>query len=233
MTAATTVPGTPDTRARRDGSTLDKLERAIALLAMADDKKEWMRDRWLDQVRWFDKRAAQANFRHSSLRVVAITGGVLVPGLVSVSSGQSSFWFRDWARPLAFVVSLLVAVAVGLDGFFHYGDRWRHFRRTAELLKTEGWLFIEGGGRYKEHQHRADFHDRFFPLFATKVEELVRRDVEVYLTRIVQEKQEDREQEDREIRAYLEAGDGPEPQSDPEPSRSLDRDPTVATPTPE
>jgi len=111
MTAATNA-GTPDTSAHRDGSTPDKLERAIALLAMADDKKEWMRDRWLDQVRWFDKKAAQANFRHSTLRVVAITGGVLVPGLVSVSSNEGLHWLREWPRPLAFVVSLLVAAAV-------------------------------------------------------------------------------------------------------------------------
>ncbi len=109
----------------------------------------------------------------------------------------------------------MVAAAVGLDGFFHYGERWRHFRRTAELLKTEGWLFIEGGGRYKQYQHRRDFHERVFPLFATKVEELVRRDVEVYLTRIVQEKPEDSEQEDREVRRYLDAGEDADPVADP------------------
>ena len=230
MSAATTA-GKPAASVRGDGSTPDKLERAIALLAMAEDKKEWMRDRWLDQVRWFDKKAAQANFRHSALRVVAITGGVLVPGLVSVSSNEGSRWLREWPRPLAFVVSLLVAAAVGLDGFFRYGDRWRHFRRTAELLKIEGWYFIEGGGRYKQYQHRRDFHDRFFPVFATKVEELVKRDVEVYLTRIVQEKQEDSDQENREMRAHLEAGDGAEP-AEPEGSpESSGRDPSVEVPT--
>jgi hypothetical protein len=232
MAAATAVPENADDSSRRGESTYDNLSRVIALLDMAQDKKEWMKDRWLDQVRWFDKKAAQANRRHSYLRVIAITGGVLVPGLESVNPARDSFWF-DWVRPLAFVVSLLVAAAVGLDGFFRYGDRWRHFRRTAELLKIEGWLFIEGGGRYKQYQHRRDFHDRFFPVFATKVEDLVKRDVEVYLTRIVQEKQEDRDQEEREMRAHFEAGDGPEPQMDPEHSGSSGRDPTVAASTPE
>jgi Protein of unknown function (DUF4231) len=163
-----------------------------------------MRDRWLDQVEWFDQRARQANLRYSVLRVIAITGGVLVPALVSVSHVNNPLWVWDLVRPAAFVVSLLVAASVGLDSFFHYGDRWRHFRRTAERLKAEGWLFIEGGGRYKQHHNRSDFHDRFFPLFATKVEEMVREDVEVYLSRIVQEKPEDSEEE--EVRKYLEAG---------------------------
>jgi hypothetical protein len=197
----------PQILAMAGDSSRDRLLRVIALLHMSDEHKEWMRDRWLDQVQWFDQHARNANRRYYVLRVIAITGGVLVPALVSLSPGLSEAWIWDWVKPTAFVVSLLVAASVGLDSFFRFGDRWRHFRRTAELLKTEGWLFIEGGGRYKQHQHRSDFHDRFFPLFATKVEELVRRDVEVYLTRIVQEKPEDTDQEDREVRKYLDAGE--------------------------
>jgi Protein of unknown function (DUF4231) len=197
------------------GSTRDRLLRAIQVLSMHEDKKEWMRDRWLDQVLWFDGRARAANLRYSALRVVAIAGGVLVPALVSLNPPHpSDLWIWDWVKPTAFVVSLAVAAAVGLDGFFHYGERWRHFRRTAELLKTEGWLFIEGGGRYKQYQHRHDFHERVFPLFATKVEELVRRDVEVYLTRIVQEKPEDSEREDREVRRALDASEEAGPLAD-------------------
>ena len=194
------------TLARSGENNQERLQRAIEMLDMSEDRKEWMRDRWLDQVRWFDQRARLSNRRYYMLRVVAITGGVLVPALISISPGASTLWVWDWVRPTAFVVSLLVAASVGLDSFFHFGERWRHFRRTAELLTTEGWLFIEGAGRYKQHQHRSDFHDRFFPLFATKVEDIVRRDVEVYLTRIVQERPEDSEQEDREVRKYLDAG---------------------------
>jgi hypothetical protein len=187
-----------------DRSTAGKLERAINGLDMNEEKKEWMRDRWLDQVLWFDARAAQANVRHSVVRIVAIAGGVLVPGLVTLATHLGGDTARNVAGDAAFVVSLLVAIAVGLDSFFHFGDRWRHFRRTAELLKTEGWLFIEGAGRYKAQQHLAKFHDRFFPVFATKVEEVIRRDVEIYLTRIVQERPEDKDQAEREIQSYLE-----------------------------
>jgi hypothetical protein len=202
------------------GSTADSLERVISTLDMEGEKKEWMRDRWLDQVLWFDKRAAQANARHSSLHVVAISGGVLVPALVTLSRSTESSTSK-LAGEMAFVVSLLVAISVGLDSFFHFGERWRHFRRTAELLKTEGWLFIEGGGRYKTHQHLANFHDRFFPFFASKVEELIRRDVEIYLTRIVQEQPEDKDQAQRELQSYLD-----------ERERHSDRDAESSTPDP-
>jgi hypothetical protein len=184
-----------------------QLEHVISKLDMSADKKAWMKDRWLAQVGWFDRKSVSANRWHSVLRIVAIGGGVLIPGLVSLSvsdRGMAGSW-DDFAK-LTFVLSLLVAIAVGLDEFFHFGERWRHFRRTAELLKMEGWLFIEGAGRYRNHQHRSDFHERFFPVFATKVEDLVKRDVEIYLTRIVQERQDDHEREDRDIREYLDAG---------------------------
>ena len=193
----------------RAATNAEKLEHVIDGLNMKPEKKEWMKDRWLDQVRWFDQSAARANLRHSTLRIVAIAGGVLVPGLVTIASGSSDrFISPKTAGGLAFGTSLLVAIAVGLDSFFHFGERWRHFRRTAELLKTEGWLFIEGGGRYTAHQRLHDFHDRFFPFFATKVEELIRRDVEVYLTRIVQEQPEDKDQAARETLSYLQDSKG-------------------------
>ena len=218
----------------RAGTTADQLERVVDGLNMTKDKKEWMKDRWLDQVLWFDKSAARANLRHGALRIVAIAGGVLVPGLVTIASGSgSSLSTQHRAGALAFGVSLLVAIAVGLDSFFHFGERWRHFRRTAELLKTEGWLFIEGGGRYKAHQHQANFHDRFFPFFATKVEELIRRDVEVYLTRIVQEQPEDKDQAAREVRSYLEDSDGPSGQEDRANPESNVPDPSVRATQPQ
>ena len=183
-------PPAPEAPPQPKGTSYQRLWKAIEGLDMADDKKEWMRDRWLYEVWWFDHRAEQANLRHSILRIVAIAGGVLVPALVSVSSSTERF--DEAVQWTAFAVSLLVALSVGLDSFFHFGDRWRHYRRTAELLTMEGWQFIEKAGRYREKRdHRlARFHDHEFSRFATQVEQLIRMDVEVYLSRIVQERTE-------------------------------------------
>lgn len=200
-----TAPTKPDqVPSRPTGTSYQRLYRAVDALDMSEDKKEWMKDRWLDQLWWFDRRAEQTNWKHSLFRVVAIAGGVLVPALVSVSSTSDSL--EAPARWTAFGVSLLVALSVGLDSFFHFGERWRHYRRTAELLTMEGWQFIEKAGRYREklHHHRADFHNHEFPRFASQVEQLIRQDVEVYLTRIVQERSEDADQEDDE--GHHEAG---------------------------
>jgi hypothetical protein len=197
MTSATEVPAsaTAPSRPRTappepEGTSYQRLWNAVEALDLSEEKRTWMQDRWLYEVWWFDRRAEQSNRKHSALRVIAICGGVLVPAFVSVSSTSTSLEVP--ARWAAFIVSVLVALAVGLDSFYHFGDRWRHYRRTAELLTMEGWQFIERAGRYREkpHHHRADFHNHEFARFATQVEQLIRQDVEVYLTRIVQERTE-------------------------------------------
>ncbi len=180
------------------------LERAIDQVHMTDDRKEWMKDRWLEQVRWFDHKAEVANDWHYLLRIVAICGAILVPVLVSLDTGHhtKNLWFWNSIRPAIIVIGIIVAISVGLDEFFHWGDRWRNYRRTAELLKVEGWSFLEGAGRYQDHGNHAGYHNKFFPLFATKVEDTIRRDVETYLTRIVQEGPDDMKRKLDEAAAF-------------------------------
>jgi hypothetical protein len=62
------------------------------------------------------------------------------------------------------------------------GERWRNYRRTAEQLKTEGWLYFQLAGLYSVDgaDHRA-----LYGAFVKRVEEIVNSDVEVYLTEVV------------------------------------------------
>jgi hypothetical protein len=46
-------------------------------------------------------------------------------------------------------LSLLVALSAAVEQFFNYGERWRHYRRMAELLKIEGWEFFHLSGHYR------------------------------------------------------------------------------------
>ena len=73
-----------------------------------------------------------------------------MPALVSLNLDGHGASFVRWA---AFTVSLMVALAVAIEEFFHYGDRWRHFRRTAEWLKIEGWQFLQLNGDYRRRNH--------------------------------------------------------------------------------
>ena len=124
----------------------------VELPELDERQMHFMRARWLDQTAWLEGKAKLCQRRYYALRLVAIVGGVTVPALVSlnVSSDASS----DVASTIAwttFALSLLVATAVSVEGFFRYGERWRHYRRTAELMKSQGWQFFELSGAYESH----------------------------------------------------------------------------------
>jgi hypothetical protein len=110
--------------------------------------------------------------------LTTIIGGILIPALVGLNvTGTASIPVR-WT---VFGLGLVVATAATTESFFHYGDRWAHFRRTAELLKSEGWQFLQLSGPYASDAT----HAAAYPRFVATVEAVVQRDVEVFFTNVV------------------------------------------------
>ena len=145
----------------------------INSLDLNPDQKKYLISRWLDQVFWMEDKAKTFQERYHFLRVVAITGGVLVPALGAFS--------RDC--PLAqggvVIVGILVALAMALEEFFKNGERWRHYRRIIEALKKEWWMYYELCAGYAGKDHVAGFSE-----FAGKVEDILAADVDVFLTKV-------------------------------------------------
>jgi Protein of unknown function (DUF4231) len=156
----------------------------IEAVGLDDLQKVFLRSRWLSDLRWQDGRAKRYQRLHYVFRLVAIVGGVIVPALVGLNPADE-VW-RERVRGLAFLLSLLVAIAVSVEGFFRFGDRWRHYRGNAELLKSEGWMFFQKSGRYRN----AGSHGEAYPEFAEQVEAILRQDVDQYLADIAQERRD-------------------------------------------
>ena len=87
---------------------------------------------------------------------------------------------------IAFGLSQIVAISAAVEEFFHYGERYRHYRNTAELMKIEGWQFFQLSGPYLNHQS----HTEVYADFAQRVENIMQRDVEGYLSEVVKDKTE-------------------------------------------
>lgn len=154
-----------------------------ALGELSDLQKHLLRSRWMDQVMWMEGKAADAQKRYYVLRLVAIVGGVIVPSLVSLN--------LPYLRWLTILVSLLVAISVAVEEFFHFGERWKHYRGTVELLKIEGWQFFQLSGPYKSYANHGDA----LKVFAERVEDTIKHEVNVYITEVVKEKEEEKKKE--------------------------------------
>lgn len=175
----------PQTSDRR--GTKQSLEALIEALELSDLQKQFLRSRWLGQVSWMGSRAKNARSWYYGLRLTAIIGSIIFPILVSLNTGNRNRNENVAAAVRWSTIGLsgLIAISAAVEEFFHYGDRWRHYRRTEESLKTQGWQFSQLSGFYHNHQN----HQDAFPIFADQVESILQRDVEVYVTEVVREKE--------------------------------------------
>lgn len=158
-----------------------ELDQLIAAIELPDLNKQFLRARWLELVIWMDGKARESVWWYRRLRLTTIVGGVIVPALISWTVGDGA----DLIKTLAFIVSLVVALSAAVEEFFRYGERWRHYRRMTESLKSEGWHFLQLSGSYANHTHI-----QAYPAFAARVEELSREEVESYITQVFKEKRE-------------------------------------------
>ena len=162
----------------------DEFGAIIDGLDLDDQRRRVLRLRWLDQLVWLERKAAEAQRRYYRLRVVTVVGAVIVPALVSAQAIDGTV--GGVAQAAAIVVSLIVAVCAALEQFFHFGERWQHYRATAERVKSEGWLYFQRAGAYgRDGATAADL----FPSFATRLEEILQAEVGLYLTDVTAERQ--------------------------------------------
>ena len=157
------------------GSLIDQLE-------LQPLQKRYLTSRWLDQLAWLEGKAGRARDWYYRLRLITIVGAVMVPALVILDG--------DTAKYATAALSIVVAASAAIEQFFRFGDRWHHYRATAERMKAEGWLYAELAGAYSA---KGGTHQAAFPSFANRIEELIKSDVEVYLTKVAVEKSKEAE----------------------------------------
>jgi hypothetical protein len=167
---------------------------------LGDGQRHFLRSRWLDQVLWMEGKANLSRDRHYLLRITTIIGGVILPALVSLNINITSpLQVNERSRNIiiwsTFGLSQIVAISAAIEEFFHYGERWRHYRRTVESLKTQGWQFSQLTGPYRDYTS----HQQAFNLFAGNVEDVIQRDVEIYSTQVIQEKKQEQQSQENYI----------------------------------
>ena len=173
-------------KTRVDFSTL------VETLSLGDFRKTALRGRWLDQMQWMSNKARKVKKWHYALRLTAIIGGLLVPALVNVELG-------DMHKFVITVVSLLVAISTAVEEFCRYGEQWQHYRQNSEALRTEGWQFVQLVGNYANEQYPK--HEDAYPKFASRVEEIIQREVGVYVTEVLGKKEKEERKSEGEIMA--------------------------------
>jgi len=166
----------------------------LETLDLTSFQKELLRQRWLDQLKWVGRQARLSRFRYLVMRLPVVVGGVAIPALITITLSAADTpthrleWLPDWLdfgalRLITLSFSTLVAILAALDEVFHYGDRWRHYRRTTEALKTLGWQYLMLNGHFRRYKS----HGEAFTAFTEQVEEALTEDVEGFLGAVASE----------------------------------------------
>ena len=153
----------------------------IEQLELDQLQKSYLSSRWLDQVMWLEARAGDMRDWHRRLRIGAIVASAIVPILITVNFNEDKT-IDKWLKVATVGISAFVTVAGAVEEFSQFGDKWYRYRRTAEVLKSQGWQFMERSGVYQDFSE----HRLAFPLFAEQVEGIIQRDVEVYVEEALQ-----------------------------------------------
>jgi hypothetical protein len=150
-------------------------------LDLDDLQKAYFTSRWLDQVMWLEKRARQMRNWHQRLRIGAIIVSAIVPVLITINFHENKN-VDKWLKVLTVGISATVTVAGAVEEFSQFGDKWYRYRKAAELLKSQGWSFIELSSTYSSHKT----HRLAFRTFAENIETIIQRDVEIYVEESLQ-----------------------------------------------
>jgi hypothetical protein len=172
----------------------DDLDPLISALELGELQKHSLRSRWLDQVLWMENKETHSQRWYYILRLIAIIGGVIVPALVGLNLTGNQVATSS-IQGITFGLSMIVAISVATEEFFHFGERWRHYRSTAERLKLEGWQFFQLAGPYQNFKD----HKEGYSSFATRTESIHQQEVDIYITEVVKEKKKEQDKNPNEV----------------------------------
>lgn len=159
------------------------LEKLLDDVDELEPYRPFLQKRWIGMVMWWHDRSVEARRNYFLLRGLVIAGGVSIPVLTTLSL-LGGAWTTGTVIAIA-VIGAVVAGCAAWEGVANYGEIWREKRRAAELLKVEGWQFIQLCGKYEPATPSASVkasYELAYPRFAADVEAMVAREVGEYLS---------------------------------------------------
>ncbi len=165
--------GSGPRKPRRVNSEVTDLAEAIARLDLSDTQQRALQARYIGYVDWLERAALRSRRGHYVMRMTAAVGGVIVASMSSAEVLGNPGGAVKW---ILLGTSLAVGVSLAVDGFLNLGERWRHYRRSVEALKSQGWRFVQ---RTDDYDGLAD--DKAARRFAAKVEDLIDEETGSYV----------------------------------------------------
>ena len=163
--------------------TNERISAMIEELQLHEYQKTLLKNRFLDQVVLYDKKAKSAEFFYILFNIFITIGSIILPALLSIQQMdytdddkkdekiQITIYWLTWA------ISLLITICNGLVQLLALNKQYLSFTRTKEKLLSEGWYYFQLTGDYKDTTHKDAFHD-----FCEEIEKIKEEQVDKELS---------------------------------------------------
>ncbi|MDX6247689.1 MAG: hypothetical protein QOF10_1049 [Kribbellaceae bacterium] len=96
------------------------------------------------RFRWYSSQARKARLAYRFIGVLQLIAALVIAVSVAISA-------PTWLAP---ALGALIALAEGVRTLLGLQDSYPTYRRTAEELRNEAWLFAQQAGRYADSPDR-------------------------------------------------------------------------------
>ncbi|MDJ0702424.1 MAG: DUF4231 domain-containing protein [Leptolyngbyaceae cyanobacterium MO_188.B28] len=148
----------------------------IDSLDLSDQRKRFLKDRWLDQLLYQERKAGKEQTRFVRSMVFRTIGGAIATMLMGVSNVSGDLIIKTFGWT-AFVLNGSVNIVGGVSDFMKFGDKHVKARVAAERLKSSGWQYFQLCGVYKQFVDHSDA----YKAFARETELLIQQDLEGFI----------------------------------------------------
>ncbi|MEU4195744.1 DUF4231 domain-containing protein [Kribbella sp. NPDC026611] len=91
------------------------------------------------RFRWYNRQANYSRIAYSTLGSIQLLAALFIAISLAI---QAPTWFAP-------VLGGVIALAEGIRTLFGFKDSYPTYRRTAEDLRNEAWLYVQRAGRYE------------------------------------------------------------------------------------
>ena len=141
-------------------------------------KKKIFINRYISLITNFEKKKKLVGDAYYILKILNQIFSIITPALLSIqhiggtsSDYENPFYWSTW------VLTLLVGIITNFMAMFSLDKNFYSISLTLELLKVEGWEYIELSGKYSSDSDDKYNHDRKFSLFCNEIEKIVKKNL--------------------------------------------------------
>lgn len=108
------------------------------------DKDSYLEERLNNQIKWYDTKSTYHQRRFKILKYTEVSMGFLIP-LISIAKPINFEFFSATCAGAMLLCESFISIS-------KHHDNWIDYRRTAESLKHEKYMFLTGTGVYKNEK---------------------------------------------------------------------------------